>query len=62
MMDERRISELEFDGAMQQVTKEMVEDPKLEGIAKLMIPLTGSMFADKMKKILFPKENKEAAK
>lgn len=60
-MDERRISKIEFDSAVHQVTEKMISDPKLEGMAKLMVPLTGSMFADEMKKILFPEENKEAA-
>ena len=60
-MDERRISKEEFETAAKQVMEQMVADPKLEGMAKLMVPLTGRMFADDMKKILFPEENKEAA-
>ena len=60
MMDERRITEAEFDAAVKQVMEELISNPKIEGMAKLMIPMTGHMFTDDMKKILFPKENKKA--
>lgn len=59
-MEEKRISVKEFDDAVVKVMESMVEDEKITGMAKLMIPLTGGMFASKMKKILF--ENNEEEK
>lgn len=51
----------EFDAAVQQVIHNQVSDPKLEGLGKLLIPMTGAIFAKEVKKILFGKteENKE---
>ena len=61
MMDERRISEAEFDAAVDQIMKKMIDEPKLEGMARLLVSMTGHMFTSEMKEILFPKENKEDA-
>ena len=58
MSEEKRITKEEFDNAVKQVMEELVKDEELEGMAKLMIPMTGAMFASKMKTILF-KDNKE---
>lgn len=52
------INEAEFDAAKDKVVDDMMNDPKLEGMAKLLIPMTGITFAAKMKEILFH-ENKE---
>lgn len=52
------INKSEFDAAMKKVMEDMCNDPKIDGIAKMLIPLTGMTFAAKMKEILFP-ENKE---
>lgn len=60
-MDERRIDKAEFDAAKETILKEMMNDPDLDGMAKLLVPMTGVTFATKMEKILFPEENKEAA-
>lgn len=51
----------EFDAAVQQVIHNQVSDPKLEGLGKLLIPMTGAIFAKEVKEILFgkTKENKE---
>lgn len=51
----------EFDAAVQQVIHNQVSDPKLEGLGKLFIPMTGAIFAKDVKKILFgtTEENKE---
>lgn len=51
----------EFDTAVQQVIHNQVSDPKLEGLGKLLIPMTGVIFAKEVKEILFGKteENKE---
>ena len=59
-MDEKRISKAEFDAAVNQVMNNLLEDPRLEGELKLMIPLTGMTFAGEMGKILFS-EDKESA-
>lgn len=52
------INKAEFDAAKEKVMGDMMNDPDLDGMAKLLIPITGVTFAEKMKKILFP-ENKE---
>lgn len=51
----------EFDAAVQQVIHNQVSDPKLEGLGKLLISMTGAIFAKEVKEILFGKteENKE---
>ena len=51
----------EFDAAVKQVSHDQVSNPKLDGMGKLLIPLTGAIFAKDVKKILFgePEENKE---
>lgn len=51
----------EFDAAVKQAIHDQVSDPKLDGMGKLLIPLTGAIFAKDVKKILFgeTEENKE---
>ena len=51
----------EFDAAVKQVLHNQVSDPKLDGTGKLLIPLTGAIFTNEVKKILFgeTEENKE---
>lgn len=51
----------EFDAAVKQVIHDQVSNPKLDGMGKLLIPLTGAIFAKDVKKILFreTEENKE---
>lgn len=51
----------EFDAAVKEVMKNQVADPKLDGMGKLLIPLTGVIFAKEVKAVLFGKaeENKE---
>lgn len=58
-MKERKITEQEFNKAVEQVMQNMVNDPKLDVGAKLMVPLTGMAFVSEMKKILFKKEETE---
>lgn len=43
----------EFDAAVKQVIHDQASDPKLDGMRKLLIPLTGAIFAKDVKKILF---------
>ena len=57
-MEEKRITEEQFDKAVEDAMEAFIDDEKLEGTAKLMVPLTGAMFANKMKEFLFG-ENKE---
>lgn len=54
-MEERKISIEEFDKAVETAVRELLDDPKLEGTTRFMIPLTGTMFASKMRRILFKK-------
>lgn len=56
-MEEKEITTAEFDDVVQAVTKETMSDPNLEGMSKLIVPLVGTIFASKMRKILFD-ENK----
>ena len=41
----------EFDAAVKQVIHDQVSDPKLDGMGKLLIPLTGAIFAKDVKKL-----------
>lgn len=56
-MSEKKIILQEFDKAVEQVMDEMMNDEKITGMTKFLIPLTGVVFADHMKKILFGEEN-----
>lgn len=56
-MEEKKITCEEFNQAVKAVIAEWVNDPDLEGIEKLLIPMTGAAFASKVRKILFEKEN-----
>lgn len=56
-MKEKKITCEEFNQAVKAVIAEWVNDPDLEGIEKLLIPMTGASFASKVRKILFEKEN-----
>lgn len=42
-----------------QVIDEMTNDPQLTGMKKLIVPLIGSIFGDKMEVILFGEEKEE---
>ncbi len=52
------INKANFDAAMKKVAEDMANDPRLEGMSKMLMPLTGMTFAAKMADILFA-ENKE---
>lgn len=52
------INKAKFDAAMKKVVEDIANDPRLEGMSKMLMPLTGMTFACKMADILFP-ENKE---
>ncbi len=52
------VNKAEFDAAMKKVAEDMTNDPKIEGMVKMLLPLTGMTFASKMADILFA-ENKE---
>ncbi len=56
-MEERRITEQEFDEAVVQAMQNIVNSPRLKGMASLMVPLVGMSFASEMKMILFKKED-----
>lgn len=54
--EEKRITREEFEAAMHAAADNVMNDPKCEGMAKLMIPLTGMTFARQMEEILFGKK------
>lgn len=56
-MEEKKISKVEFDKAVKQVIHEQVNDPNIEGMGKLLIPMMGMLFVTKVKEILFGKED-----
>ena len=53
------ITKKEFDKAVYHVQREMVHDDDLNGTARLMVPLIGSIFASKMCDILFGEEKED---
>lgn len=53
------ITREQFNEAYMQVIDEMMNDPQLTGMKKLIVPLTGSVFAYKMEVILFGEEKEE---
>ena len=61
VQQKKMVTAEEFDAAVKQVIHDQVSDPKLDGMGKLLIPLTGAIFAKDVKKILFgeTEENKE---
>lgn len=61
VQQKKMVTAEEFDAAVKQVIHDQVSDPKLDGMRKLLIPLTGAIFAKDVKKILFgeTEENKE---
>jgi len=60
-MNEKTITKAEFDKAFAAVTEKMVNDDKLEGMAKFLVPMTGTMFAKEMREILFPEDETEGS-
>lgn len=61
VQQKKMVTAEEFDAAVKQVIHDQVSNPKLDGMGKLLIPLTGAIFAKDVKKILFgeTEENKE---
>lgn len=53
------INKAEFDKAKEKVADEFLNDPRLEGMSKMLMPLTGLTFAGKMEEILFPNTTEE---
>ena len=51
------ISEADYEKAKEAVIREMLDDERLNGVAKLLMPLTGIVFIEKMRTRLF--EDKE---
>ena len=60
-MEEKRITKAEFDAAVVATTDKMVNDERLEGMSKFIVPLTGTMFAKEMRDILFPDDETEGS-
>lgn len=49
-MEEKKISKVEFDEAVKQAIHEQVNDPDIEGIGKLLIPMTGCTVRNQSKR------------
>lgn len=60
-MNEKTITKAEFDMAIAAVTEKMVNDDRLEGMAKFLAPMTGTLFAKEMREILFPEDETEGS-
>lgn len=60
-MDEKKITKAEYDKAVMEVMKREINDPNLEGMGKLLIPMVGMIFVKKIAAVLFggDVENKE---
>lgn len=58
-MEEKKITKDEFDKAVAAVSEKMVNNDKLEGMARFLVPMTGTMFAKDMRDILFPEDETE---
>lgn len=56
-MDKIEITRDEFRRVIAEVSAEMAEDDKIKGIAKLIIPMTGMLFATKMEARLFDEKS-----
>lgn len=57
-MEKKRITitKDDFDKATMEVVEEMTKNEKLDGMAKLLIPLTGAMFAKDVANKLFKED------
>lgn len=55
--EDKKISREEFRHATHEAAEKLIADPKIEGFAKMMIPLMGTVFACTMEEILFGKES-----
>lgn len=57
-MEEKKITitEDDFKKATMEVMEEMMKDEKLDGMGKLLIPLTGAMFAKEVANKLFKED------
>lgn len=54
--EEKRITREEFEAAVHAAVEKLVDDPKVEGMAKFLIPTIGMTFACQMEEILFVKK------
>ena len=53
--DSTTITKEQFDNAVVETMNELVDDPRIEGMSKLLIPLTGMALAGHMREKLFGK-------
>lgn len=60
-MEERKITKAEFEAVEKKAMEDQIKNPEIEGMAKVFIPMTGRIFSDEMKKILFPEETEQQA-
>ena len=60
-MNEKAITKAEFDKAFAVVTEKMVNDDHLEGMARFLAPMIGTVFAKEMREILFPEDETDGS-
>ena len=51
------INESEFNAAVKKTMDDIFDDPKIDGMTRLTITLSGMTFAEKMRKYLFKNES-----
>jgi hypothetical protein len=54
--EEKRVTRDEFHAAIATAVQNLANDPKVEGIAKFIIPSVGMVFSAEMEEILFGKK------
>lgn len=58
-MEEKKITEKEFDEAVAKVSADLANEEKLSGISNVIMIMIGMIFASKMDEILFKKEEEK---
>ena len=54
--EEKRINREEFQAAVHAAVENIMNDPKIEGMGKILVPMVGMTFAGQMEEILFGKK------
>lgn len=56
VVEEKAITQAEYNKAVKEVMQKEISDPKLEGMGKVLIPMVGMIFAKKIAAVLFGSE------
>ena len=59
-MEERKVTMVEFDEVVKGALKKLIDDKEIDGMAKVMMPLMGTMFASKMRFTLFGEDKEKS--